>query len=70
MTYEKAKRQLYSKAYQIIILHPNDNKKECADILCSLMNLHTKKKITRKQANALIERSWPDREWNRSRYFC
>ena len=68
MTLEKAKKQLYSKAYQIIM--DSDNKTEACDRLCSLMNLHTKKYITIKQANALIERSWPDREWNRSRYFC
>jgi len=68
MTLEKAKRQLWTKAYQIIMTA--NNKSEARDCLCSLMNLHTKKNVTRKQANALIERSWPDREWNRSRYFC
>jgi len=68
MTLEKAKRQLYSKAYQIIMTA--NNKREARKCLCSLMNLHTKKKVTRKQANALIERSWPDRKWNRSREFC
>ena len=68
MTLEKAKKQLYSKAYQIIM--NANNKTEARDRLCYLMNLHTKKYVTRKQANALIERSWADREWNRSRYFC
>lgn len=70
MTLEKAKRQLWTKAYQIIITHPNDNKKECADCLCSLMNLHTKKYVTRKKANKWISEFWKDREWNRSREFC
>ena len=36
MTLEKAKRQLWTKAYQIIITHPNDNKKECATGNCRI----------------------------------
>jgi len=68
MTLEKAKRQLWTKAYQII-MHAK-NKREARDCLCSLMNLHTKKYVTRKKANKWISEFWKDREWNRSREFC
>ena len=68
MTLEKAKKQLWSKAYQIIM--NANNKTEARDRLCSLMNLHTKKYVTEKKANRWISEFWKDREWNRSRYFC
>lgn len=68
MTLEKAKRQLYSKAYQIIMTA--NNKKDARDCLCSLMNLHTKKYVTKKKANKWISEFWEDREHNLSREFC
>jgi hypothetical protein len=68
MTLEKAKRQLWSKAYQIIM--NANNKKEALDCLCSLKNLHTKKYVTKEKANRWISEFWKDRKLNRSRYFC